>query len=100
MQSLYSLSSRLREKYLSVTSSRKNSSSMKLGQFERADSNPNNEDDKMRLTLGSAVRDGKFLTTKTERTWPLASVDEHREGKRTKRDSWEQNTQTTQGSLA
>ena len=72
---------------------------MKLDHFERADSSPS-EDDKMKLTLGSAVRDGKFLTTKTERTWPLASVDEHRGGKRTHRDSWEQNTQTTQGSIA
>ena len=73
---------------------------MKLGQFERADSDPNNEDDKMRLTLGSAVRDGKFLTTKTERSWPLGSVDEREGGKRTRRDGWEQSTQTTQGSIA
>ena len=72
---------------------------MKLGQFERADSN-SNEDDKMRLTLGSAVKDGKFLTTKTERGWPLASVDEPRGENRTRRDSWEQNAHTTQESIA
>ena len=92
VQSLYSLSGRLREKYHSITSSRKQSSSMKLNGFERADSNPSpNNDDKMRLTLGSAVRDGKFLGTKTERqVWPLESV--HEGGRRTHRESWEQST--------
>ncbi len=71
---------------------------MKLNEFERADSNPN-DNDKMRLTLGSAVKDGKFLATKTESTWPLATVDENRGGKRTHRESWEQSTLNTQGSI-
>ena len=65
--------------------------------LERADSNPS--EDKMKLTLGSAVRDGKFMTTKTEGTWPLASVNEHAGGKRTHREIWEQSAQTAQGSI-
>jgi len=63
---------------------------MKLNEFGRADSKE--QDDKMRLTLGSAVRDGKLLTmkTKSDKGWTLASVDEG--GRRTQREDWEQST--------
>ena len=83
---LRSMTSNLRSKYLNNGSFRKQSVSMKLDDFERANSNP---DDQMRLTLGSAVKDGKFL--KSSKVWPLASVEEG--GNETHRDFWEESTQ-------
>ena len=59
---------------------------MKPNNIDRLDLNL---DDKMKLTLGSAVRDGEFLTT--PRAWPRMSVEEG--GKVTHQEFWEESSQ-------
>ena len=80
------MSSNLRSWYLKNGSLGKQSGSMKLDEFERANLNP---DDKMRLTLGSAVKEGKFM--RQSNVWPLSSIEES--GKETHREFWEESTQ-------
>lgn len=58
---------------------------MKLNHFKRVNSKP---DDKMKLTLGSAVRNGEFLRLSR---WPLA--DGEGRGRDTITESWEGSTQ-------
>lgn len=48
-------------------------------------------DDKMKLTLGSAVKDGKFL--RSSNAWALESVEEG--GRATAREQLETHTQTS-----
>ncbi|KAK4694387.1 hypothetical protein P7C71_g3192, partial [Lecanoromycetidae sp. Uapishka_2] len=95
LPTLRTLRSRLRSRFYG--SHKQHSSSSKLNEFERVGSD--SKEDKMRLTLGSAVRDGKFLQTQ-QREWPLKPMKEG--GKQTEMTtddtaSWEE---SRQGSIA
>ena len=85
LQSIRSITSHVRTKYFRRVSSRKQSSSMRLEDPERGNLGSG---DKVGLTLGSAIRNGKFM--KSSRMWPLSSVDET--GTATSRNQWEQKT--------
>ena len=78
LQSIRSLRSRLRSKYFFSRSG--NSSPHKLNDIESGGLKPV-DDDKDRLTLGSALNDGKLFEAQqeqdiTERAWSLAASDE------------------------
>ena len=94
LTTLRTLRYRLRSKFYS--SHKQHSSTSELNEFERVGSDP--KDDKMRLTLGSAVRGGKFLQTQ-QREWPLGTMEEggRQTEKTTERISWEE---TRGGSIA
>lgn len=68
---------------------------MKQNSFTRVGSK---QDDKMQLTLGSAVRNGEFLQPEThteQHVWPLGREDMYDQGKRTNRDAWDRDDQET-----
>ena len=105
IQSLRSLWSKLTSRSSKISTAEKQSVSLKMNDFQRLDSN---REDKLHLTLGSAVRDGQFLETRqsTQQTWPLGRDYVQREAKVTNREAWNGTTQgsgsvgtTTQGSM-
>lgn len=71
LPTLRTLSYRLRSKFHS--SYKQQSSTSKLGEFETEDSD--SKDHKKNLTLGSAVRGGKFLQTQ-QREWRFTTIEE------------------------
>jgi hypothetical protein len=71
LPALRNLGYRLRSKFYS--SHKQHSSTLKLNDLERVGSD--SKGDEMRLTLGSAVRGGKFLQTQ-QREWPLRTMEE------------------------